>query len=65
MNLLAFNHRTGSIETYAVSIPAFAKDVGRCLIKSESTGVYRVQLVDPVAGNRVLWDSDTRSEVTA
>lgn len=65
MQLLAFNHRTGSIERYTVSIPAFAKDVGQCLLKSPSTGVYHVQLVDEHAGDRVLWESCDLAKASA
>lgn len=57
MHARVFNSETGTIEDSPISDPTIAKDLGRCLVEMPSSGVYRVQLIDPMRGDLVLFDT--------
>lgn len=57
MQAKVFNADDGSIDRHPVDGVEFAKDVARALVATPGSAVYRVQLVDPMRGDWVLWDT--------
>lgn len=57
MQVRIYNAESGSIDRHPVTDASVAKDLSRCLVAMTSSGVYRVQLVDPMRGDLVLWDT--------